>query len=198
MATGNAGKLADFRGLLPGLEIQSPADAGLAGFEVEETGSSFYQNAMLKARAYSAASGMISVADDSGLEVDAIGGRPGVFSARYGGPGLDDAGRYRHLLEELSDIPASDRGARFKCCLVVVAPDDRSVTSEGVCEGRILEHPSGENGFGYDPVFLAPVYGRSMASLSKAEKGAISHRGQALRALVPILRAHFPTLIPTA
>jgi XTP/dITP diphosphohydrolase len=195
VATGNAGKLAEFRLLLAGTEIRSPGDVGLGELDVEESGQTFHDNALLKARAHCGASGMTSVADDSGLEVDALDGRPGVRSARYGGPDLDDAGRCRRLLEELRDLPDAARTARFRCCLIICSPDGRSASVEGTCEGRILHEPAGEAGFGYDPIFHAPEYGRSMASLSRAEKGAISHRGGALRALVPILRRDFPELM---
>lgn len=196
VATGNAGKLAEFRALLAHMAIRSPGEVGLEDLRVEETGSTFHDNALLKARAYAAASGLISVSDDSGLEVDAIDGRPGVQSARYGGADLDDAGRCRRLLDELTGVPTAARSARFRCCLVVVAPDGRTACADGVCEGRILHEPAGQGGFGYDPVFFVPAYGRSMAALSRAEKGAVSHRGQALRALLPILQQAFPTLLP--
>ncbi len=195
VATGNAGKLSEFRALLAHIMIRSPSDVGLEDLLVEETGDTFYDNALLKARAYAMASGLISVGDDSGLEVDAIDDRPGVLSARYGGPDLDDAGRYRHLLDELTGVPAAARGARFRCCLVVAAPDGNTATTDGVCEGRILDEPTGRGGFGYDPVFFVPEYGRSMAALSRAEKGAVSHRGRALRALLPILQQKFPALL---
>ncbi|MDA0335405.1 MAG: RdgB/HAM1 family non-canonical purine NTP pyrophosphatase [bacterium] len=195
VATGNKGKLHEFRSLLTGLRIRTPDDVRLGNLYVEETGDTFYDNALLKAKAYATASGLLSVADDSGLEVDALGGRPGVQSARYGGRELDDSGRYRHLLAELIDVPPEARTARFRCCLVVFSPDGRLVTAEGTCEGRILMRPSGEGGFGYDPVFLVPAYGRSMAALSRSEKSAISHRGRALRSLLPVLTETFPALL---
>jgi XTP/dITP diphosphohydrolase len=196
VATGNLGKLAEFRGLLEDIRILSPRDAGL-DLNVEETGSTFYDNALLKAQAYASASGMISVADDSGLEVDALEGRPGVRSARYGGAGLDDTARCQHLLDELVGVPMARRTARFRCCLVVAAADERTVSTTGSCEGHILDEPEGEGGFGYDPVFYVPAYGRSMATLSPAQKGAVSHRGRALRALVPLLQETFPSLLHT-
>ena len=195
VATGNKGKLAEFRALLAGVSICSPGDIGLGNLQVAETGSTFHENALLKARAYADVSGLISIADDSGLEVDALDGRPGVQSARYGDPELDDSGRYRHLLAEMHGVPSAARSARFRCCLVVVAPDGRLATAAGCCEGRILADPVGAGGFGYDPVFLVAEYGRSMAALSRAEKSAISHRGCAFRALLPILTETFPALL---
>ena len=192
VATGNQGKLAEFRRLLAGIEILSPEQAGVADLDVEETGATFRDNARLTARAFAAASGQPCVADDSGLEVDALGGRPGVRSARYGGPGLDDAGRSRHLLAELQGVTRRD--ARFRCCLCVVDVGGRQAEAEGACAGRILMAPVGAGGFGYDPVFLCLEYGRSMAQLSDAEKNAISHRGRALRSLLPRLREVFPEL----
>jgi len=195
VATGNKGKLAEFRSLLAGVSVCSPGEIGLGNLQVEETGSTFYENALLKAQAYARVSGVICIADDSGLEVDALNGRPGVQSARYGGAGLDDSGRYRHLLAELQELPPDARTASFRCCLVAAASDGRVATAEGSCEGRILSRPAGAGGFGYDPVFLVPAYGRSMAALSRAEKTAISHRGCAFRALVPILTEIFPALL---
>ena len=187
VATGNPGKLAEFRRLLAGIVVLSPADLGVADLCVAETGATFLDNARLKARAFAEAAGCVSLADDSGLEVDALDGRPGVLSARYGGPGLDDAGRCQRLLDELADVPLARRGARFRCCLVAASPDGREVSAEGTSEGHILEHRVGDGGFGYDPVFFASDGGRGMAELSADEKGAISHRGRALRTIRPQL-----------
>ena len=192
VATGNAGKLAEFRRLLVGVAVLSPADVGLADLEVEETGATFRDNALLKARTFAAAAGVVCVADDSGLEVDALDGRPGVHSARYGGPGLDDAGRCARLLEELDGV--AERTARFRCCLAVTDGAGRLAEAEGACEGRILPAPAGDGGFGYDPLFLCLEYGRSMAQLSSAEKNGVSHRGKALRSLLPRLHRVFPEL----
>ena len=194
VATGNPGKLAEFRRLLGGIATVSPAELGLEGLRVAETGSTFHDNALLKARAYAGASGRVSLADDSGLEVDALGGAPGVTSARYGGEGLDDGGRCRLLLRALAGVPRGERGARFRCCLVAAAPDGRTAAAEGVCEGRILEAPAGGGGFGYDPVFHSHEAGRGMAELSPGEKGAVSHRGRALRAIRPLLLERFPEI----
>lgn len=194
VATGNPGKLAEFRRLLRGIRTVSPAERGLQGLNVAETGSTFHENALLKARAWADASGLVSLADDSGLEVDALSGAPGVLSARYGGEGLDDGGRCRLLLRALDGVPPRERGARFRCCLAAAAPDGRLATAEGVCEGRILEAPVGRGGFGYDPVFHAAEAGRGMAELSADEKGAISHRGRALNAIRPLLLERFPEI----
>ena len=194
IATGNPGKLAEFRRLLRGIRTVSPAERGLEGLKVAETGSTFHDNALLKARAFAEASGHVSLADDSGLEVDALGGAPGVTSARYGGEGLDDAVRCRLLLRVLAGVPRPERGARFRCCRVAAAPAGRTATAEGVCEGRILEAPVGRGGFGYDPVFHSLEAGRGMAELSADEKGAISHRGRALGAIRPLLLERFPEI----
>ena len=184
VATGNASKLAEFRALLAHMAIRSPGEVGLEDLRVEETGSTFHDNALLKARAYAAASGLISVGDDSGLEVDAIDGRPGVQSARYGGPDLDDAGRCRRLLDELTGVPTAARSARFRCCLVVVTPDGRTACADGVCEGRILHEPAGQGGFGYDPVFQANGHAITFGEMDADEKHRISHRARAFRKLV--------------
>lgn len=198
VATGNPGKLSEFRRLLDGIPVCSPLDMGLADLSVNENGDTFHDNALLKARAFAEASGCVSLADDSGLEVDALGGRPGVQSARYGGPDLDDGGRCQRLLSALAGVPQPERGARFVCCLVAAAPDGRCADATGTCEGRILERSVGTGGFGYDPVFYVPECGRGMAELSADEKGAISHRGRALRAIRPRLLATFPELAVTA
>ena len=195
IATGNPGKLAEFRRLLRGIETVSPAERGLQDLRVAETGATFHDNALLKARAYAEASRCVSLADDSGLEVDALGGGPGVTSARYGGEGLDDEDRCRLLLRALAGVPPAERGARFRCCLVAAAPDGRLAAAEGVCEGRILEAPAGGGGFGYDPVFFSLEAGRGMAELSPGEKGAVSHRGRALRAIRPLLLERFPEVV---
>ena len=155
-----------------------------------EEGGDYAENARVKAQTAARTIGLPCVADDSGLEVDALDGRPGAYSARYGGPGLDDEGRWRKLLEELAETPAP-RGARFYCVAAFAWPDGRSVVADGECRGRILESAKGEGGFGYDPVF-APDEGdgRSMAELTREEKDVISHRGRALEALAPRVAAH--------
>ncbi len=156
--------------------------------EVEESGASLTENATLKAKGYAAASGLLTLADDTGLEVDALGGEPGIYPARFGGAGLTPAERVRHLLSRLNGVPATRRTARFRCVIALARPGELIVTVEGVCEGRIAEAPAGDHGFGYDPVFFLPAQGRTMAQLLPAEKHRLSHRGQAIRALAPILR----------
>jgi len=191
VATNNPGKVDEYIELLAGLpgrlEITFPARAGLA-LEVEESGETFEANARIKARAYAGASGLLTLADDSGLEVDALDGAPGVRSARYGGPGADDVDRYRKLLRELEGVPAGERSARFRCVVALALPDGTIHTADGVCEGEIGFAPRGEHGFGYDPVFVVAGYGgRTMAELSPEGKNEISHRGRAVVAIRPAL-----------
>jgi XTP/dITP diphosphohydrolase len=190
LASNNPGKVREFRVLLDGCgwEILAPADLGLA-LDVEETGTSYAANARLKAQAFAAASGCFVLADDSGLEVDALDGAPGVYSARYGGAGLSDADRVQQLLAALAAVPLAPRTARFRAVLVLRAPDGRSWQTEGVCEGEIAPLPRGDRGFGYDPIFLLPALGRTMAELSAAEKNQLSHRARAARAVLPILHS---------
>jgi XTP/dITP diphosphohydrolase len=182
LATNNAGKVAELRRLLQGCgwEIVTPADVGL-DLSVEETGGSYEENATRKALQYAQASGLVALADDSGLEVDALDGRPGVQSARYAGPKRTDAERVQKLLEELRDVPDARRTARFRAVIAIASPDGRVETVEGDIEGRIARAPRGENGFGYDPVFLLPDRGLTAAELPADEKDAISHRGVAAR-----------------
>ncbi len=187
LATNNRGKRREWRALLAGLpvELLLPTEVGLT-LEVEEHGSTYAENALLKARAFAAASGLPSLADDSGLEVDALGGAPGIRSARYVS-GSDEV-RYQTLLAALSDVPEAQRTARFRCVAALVTPDGQEFLAEGVCEGRITFAPQGSGGFGYDPIFWLPGYGCTMAELPPEEKDRISHRAraaQALRALWP-------------
>lgn len=192
LATGNAGKLEEMRAVLSGLglDVISQREAGIA-LEPEETGETFYDNARIKAEAVMKASGLPAIADDSGLMVDALGGRPGVYSKRYGG--IDDDGeRNAFLLKELEQ--AEHRAARFVCSIVCCFPDGGEVAAEGECAGLILYSPRGSGGFGYDPIFLVNGTGRSMAELTRDEKNSISHRGRALRAFVPKLRAYLDLL----
>ena len=189
-ATANAHKLAELRRLLNGapIDLAAPSDAGVS-LEVEETGATYAENALLKARAYAQASGMLALADDSGIEADALGGRPGVRSARYGGPGLDDAARTRLLLSETAAVPDGRRGARYVAVLALAWPDGATETFTGTCEGTLAREPRGANGFGYDPVFIpAGGGGRTMAELTAAEKDALSHRGIAARKAAARLR----------
>ena len=182
LASGNKGKLREFREILEplGVEIVSQKEAGF-DLDVEETGSTFEENAYLKAAAICAASGLPAVADDSGLYVDALGGAPGVHSARFGGgKAWTDRQKYMYLLEMLSGV--SDRGARFVSCICCVFPGGDVLRARGECPGRILEAPEGDGGFGYDPVFAPEGCEASFASLGEAVKNRISHRARALAA----------------
>ena len=180
LATHNPGKLREMSDILShlGVEVVSPADMGIT-VEVEETGTTFAENAMLKAKAICAASGLPAIADDSGLCVDALNGGPGVYSARYGGEGLDDRGRYMLLLNSLRG--QTTRAAHFACAIACAFPDGKTLTAEGRCDGAIAFAPLGEGGFGYDPVFLVPEKGKTFGQLTAEEKSEISHRGRALR-----------------
>ena len=180
VATHNRGKLREYAALLADLPIEVTwLDAEGIALEVDETGATFAENAILKARAYAALSGLLTWADDSGLEVDALEGRPGVYSARYGGPGLSDDARYRALLAELAGVPDAARTARFHCVVAIASPDGRLFTTDGTVEGTILHEARGSNGFGYDPVFFVPEHAASMAELSAEVKNRISHRARA-------------------
>ncbi len=187
VATGNRGKLGEFRRLLGDLGVELLALADLPPIAFPDEGDDYTENSAAKARAAAAASGLVALADDSGLEVDALSGAPGPRSARYGGPGLDDAGRVAHLLEALRGIPRERRTARFVCVAAVADPDGRVITARGECPGRILEAPRGAGGFGYDPVFWVDSLAASVAELPAAAKDAISHRGRAIAALAPVL-----------
>lgn len=183
VATNNPGKIREYEELLDGLvnsvEIVFPGGLGLA-LEVEEAGETFEENARIKALAYAGVSGRLTLADDSGLEVDALGGAPGVYSARYAGPDASDSDRYRKLLSALQDIPAGKRTARFRCVIAVAQPDGTVDTAEGTCEGEIGFEPRGTHGFGYDPVFIVNGLGHTMAELPPETKNRISHRARAL------------------
>lgn len=178
-ATKNKNKLREFGDILNGFEIISQEDAGV-DIDVEETGTTFEENSMLKAKAIFDATGITAIADDSGLCVDALGGEPGVYSARYGGEGYDDSGRVQLLLKNMQNVPDDKRTARFVCAITLVGADG-VITARGECEGKIDYEPKGENGFGYDPVFFVEKYGKTMAEVSPEEKNAISHRGKALK-----------------
>jgi len=185
LATRNPGKLKELRSRVHGLEVLSLDDVAPMP-EVEETEDSLEGNARLKAVAGARGTGLWTVADDSGLFVDALGGAPGVRSARYA-PG-SDADRVRALLEAMDRVPDGERGAAFRCVLALGSPEGEVRMVEGACQGHILRAPRGSGGFGYDPVFLVPVLGRTMAELSLEEKGRVSHRARALEALDPLLR----------
>ena len=199
VATNNAGKLREYRDLLRGLPmtVVSPADEHIE-LAVDETGGTFVDNAILKATAFAERSGLLTLADDSGLEVDALHGEPGVYSARYGGPDGTDVTRYELLLKTLERVPWEERGARFRCVVAVVAPGsgqspDAALLTEGRCEGFIARAPRGEHGFGYDPVFFVPQFGRHMAELPAETKNQISHRARAVQsAHAAMARQFFP------
>ena len=188
LASKNPKKLAELSTILSGLgiEVCLQADAGV-DVEVEETGATFEESSMLKAKAVMEASGLPAVADDSGLCCDGLNGAPGVYSARYGGPGLDDAGRYRLLLENLR---GQTRAAKFVSVITCCFPNGDVITARGECPGTIAFAPQGSGGFGYDPVFFVPSLKKTFAQLSPEEKNAISHRGKALRAFAEKLEAY--------
>lgn len=189
LATGNAGKVREIKAILgdAGWDILTPREIGIVLAPVAEGGRSYTENAISKAVAAAAASGLPALADDSGIEVDALDGQPGVTSARYGGPSMrDDHDRNALILRRLEGVPMPRRTARFRAVVALVFPGNRVFTREGVVEGHVALAPQGVNGFGYDPIFLRPD-GRSTAELSPEEKDRISHRGIALAALRPLL-----------
>jgi len=193
LATHNTGKkveLADLLGDLVGdlgVDLKTPADLDL-DMVVAEVGRTFEENAVLKATEYARATGYLTLADDSGLEVDALNGQPGVHTARYGGEGLTPRQRYERLLQVLADVPWDQRTARFRCVVALADADGLLGTASGKCEGLISYAPAGEQGFGYDPVFFLPERGLTMAQLTAEEKQQISHRGRAIMAIKPLLR----------
>ena len=180
LATHNPGKIQEMQAILSqlGVEVVSPAEQGV-DVDVEETGETFAENAMLKAKAICAAAGLPAIADDSGLCVDALNGGPGVYSARYGGEGLDDAGRTALLLQNMRG--QTTRAAHFACAIACAFPNGDTLTAEGRCDGAIAFAPMGEGGFGYDPVFLVPEKAKTFSQMTAEEKNEISHRGRALR-----------------
>lgn len=194
VATHNPGKVAEFRSLLGGLPIEFlTVTEVLAGYGPPvEDGATFEENAVLKARAAALATQMVAIADDSGLEVDALAGRPGVRSARYAHDAATDAENNALLMTELTDVEDGLRTARFRCVIALVDPfadADRPIVVEGRCEGVIARSPKGESGFGYDPLFVVAGIGRTYAELAHDEKNRLSHRGKATRALLPHLEA---------
>jgi XTP/dITP diphosphohydrolase len=190
-ATGNAGKLREIRRLLAGLELALSPQSDFGIGSPEETGASFLENALIKARHASAAAGCAAIADDSGLAVPALQGRPGIHSARYAGPQASDRQNIQKLLRELDGLTDDERSASFHCVAVFVAApgDPAPLVAEGLWPGRILERPRGDGGFGYDAVFYDPARGRSAAEMSAAEKNEASHRGRAFRRLAELMAA---------
>lgn len=191
LASGNAAKRAEIERLLAGRAVEVVPQSDLFEGQAAETGMTFAENALIKARFAAERSGLPSLADDSGLEVDALGGAPGIHSARFAGPGASDADNVRRLLEALDGVPDERRTARFRCviCFLCHAVDPQPVFCEGVWEGRIARQPRGSNGFGYDPLLTLPERGCTSAELSPEEKNARSHRGAAARRLSTLLRS---------
>jgi XTP/dITP diphosphohydrolase len=188
LATRNAHKVAELRRILAPFDVEL---VGLDAFpdapEVAETGATFAENALLKATAVAAATGVVAVADDSGISVDALNGMPGVLSVYWAGRARDDAANLRLVLEQTEDVPDDRRGAAFVCAAAAATPDGRTVVVEGRMEGTLARAPRGPGGFGYDPVFVPEGESRTTAEMSAEEKDAISHRGKAFRALAPLL-----------
>ena len=183
-ATGNQGKMREIRQILGDMDVSvlSMKEAGIES-DVEETGTTFEENAILKAKAAAKGTSYIVLADDSGLEIDYLGREPGIYSARYMGEDTSYEIKNRNLLERLAGVEDEKRTARFVCAIAACFPDGTLLTTEGVVEGRIAWEPAGENGFGYDPIFYLPEYGCTSAQLSSEQKNAVSHRGKALRAM---------------
>ena len=190
LASSNAGKVREINALLEGLHLQVRPQGEFGVADAEETGLSFVENAILKARNAALHTGLPAIADDSGLEVDALHGAPGIYSARYAGSGASDRANLEKLLAALQDVPEAERSARFQCLLVYLrhAEDPVPLICQGTWEGRILFEARGEHGFGYDPVFYVPTHDCSSAELEPAVKNSLSHRGQALRQLVAALK----------
>lgn len=183
VATGNQGKLKEIREILSDIEVLGLSDVGIE-CDVEETGTTFAENAYIKAFEISKRTGLPVLADDSGLEVEALGGRPGVYSARFAGEHATDDENVNKLLAELKDVPKDKRGARFACAMCLIFPDGRKIETFGTsCPGIIIDSKRGENGFGYDPVFFAPEYGKTFSEMTMEEKNKVSHRKAALAAL---------------
>lgn len=189
LASRNEGKLREMRIILSkyGMDVVSRDDAGIPAFEVEETGTTFEENSYLKAKAIMEASGCPTIADDSGLVVDALGGKPGVYSARYAGEGCTDDDNNELLLRRMESVPDGERSARFVSVITMLFPDGRKLVAKGTVEGRIDRCLDGEGGFGYDPLFIPDGYDRSFGVLSSEIKNSISHRAKALSELEMLL-----------
>jgi XTP/dITP diphosphohydrolase len=192
LASNNPGKVREFNQLLSDTELEVVPQSTFSVPEIEETGLTFVENAILKARNAAQHTGLPAIADDSGLEVDALDGAPGIYSARYAGAGASDRDNLEKLLEALREVDAQQRSARFQCLMVYMrhGQDPTPRIFQGTWEGRILREPRGSGGFGYDPVFLVPDIDRASAELAPDVKNRLSHRGQAIRQLVASLRSH--------
>jgi XTP/dITP diphosphohydrolase len=192
VATTNLHKLEEYRAIFSDLPYRLLSLRDLrSDIDVEETGSTFEENAELKAHAYAQASGLLTLADDSGLEIDAMGGAPGIYSARFAGKDTPYEERFRLILERLNGLPVEQRSARFRCAITLAEPSGYTRTVEGIIEGVIADAPRGEGGFGYDPIFLVPEIGMTTAELSADDKNRISHRGRAAQ-LARILLENWP------
>ena len=191
LASGNKGKLREFQDLLSGCGLEVVPQSDFFSENAEETGLTFVENAIIKARYACAKTGLPALADDSGIEVDALNGRPGIYSARYAGEGANDEKNNQKLLKELKDVPAAQRTARYHAVLAFMrhAEDPTPILCHGVWEGVILTEPQGEGGFGYDPLFFVPTHNCASAQLTKDEKNRISHRGKAMQELLQKLSA---------
>ena len=189
LATNNKSKVKEISEMMSGSDItfESLADAGI-NVEVEETGTTFEENALLKAREICKLSGKPTISDDSGLEIDALDGAPGIYSSRFMGEDTSYDIKNNALIEKLENVADPDRTARFRCCMALVLPDGREFVTEGTMEGIIAREPKGINGFGYDPILFIPEYNRTSAELSSEEKNNISHRGEALRKMIEVIK----------
>ena len=189
LATNNKSKVKEISEMMSGSDITfvSLADAGI-NVEVEETGTTFEENALLKAREICKLSGKPTISDDSGLEIDALDGAPGIYSSRFMGEDTSYDIKNNALIEKLENVADPDRTARFRCCMALVLPDGREFVTEGAMEGIIAREPKGTNGFGYDPILFIPEYNRTSAELSSEEKNNISHRGEALRKMIEVIK----------
>jgi XTP/dITP diphosphohydrolase len=192
LATNNKGKAREYRSLLSGVpfELVTPDEVGIKT-EVEEVGESFEENARLKATTLAAESQLLSLADDSGLEVDALGGEPGALSARYAGEGASDGDRVSYLLTKLEGVPKEKRAARFRCVIAIATPEGDIELCSGECDGIIAFEPKGKRGFGYDPIFYLPELKKTMAELPPEEKNRISHRGRAAEKASQLLKEKY-------
>ncbi len=192
LATNNKGKVREYKHMLQDLpfELVSLAELGI-NTEVDESGESLEENARLKATTLARESQLLTLADDSGLEVDVLGGEPGRLSARYAGEGASDEDRINYLLARLKDVPEKKRSARFRCVIALAQPDGEVELCQGECRGVIALEPRGEEGFGYDPIFYLPQLGKTMAELSLEEKNKVSHRGRAAREVIKLLRRRY-------
>lgn len=187
LASRNKGKIQELQQLLAGTPVEV---VGLESYpdipEIEETGTTFLENAIIKAKTVAKYTGELSLADDSGLEVDCLGGEPGVYSARYGGPGKNDRERYEYLIQKMKGVSSVNRQARFHCTVVLYDPRaERAEAADGIVEGVIVDEPRGSHGFGYDPIFYLPELRKTMAELLETEKNRFSHRARAMQKILP-------------